>query len=348
MGYYHHKRFNQGSEQFSVTLKTYKMFTSLLIYLLSVIILVLLAFKLYTKLTIGINRSSKHLVGKVVIVTGGNAGIGFETAKDLADRGAKVIIACRNEGRGTKARDQIIEATDNKDVHYRNLDLASLTSVRKFASEIINTEKRIDILINNAGVTNDPGPSNAKTEDGLHPVMQVNHLGPFLLTNLLLLRLKESAPSRIINVSSLAYKTSNIDLDNLNMDNEGTDIRQVLKMYSNTKLCNIYMTLELEKLLKGTGVTVNALNPGAVDTTIMDGIQTLFVKYVYMPVFRFISKTSWEGAQTTIYLAVSPEVNNVSGRYFSDCREEKLKKLACDPDIQRKLWDISEKFVKLR
>lgn len=317
----------------------------MLLILVLLVSIAVISVKAYLKLTQGINKSSKHLVGKVVIVTGGNAGIGFETSKDLADRGARVIIACRNEGRGNKARDQIIAATGNQDVHYRSLDLASLTSVRKFADDFNNTENRLDILINNAGVAEG---DNVKTEDGLQLGMQINHFGPFLLTNLLLPKLKASAPSRIINVSSIAYRAGVVDFQNLNLEKETDETFSFMKLYSNTKLCNVYMTVELERQLKGTGVTVNCLHPGAVDTNILNGLEKPWVKYLYKPVFRFVSKTSWEGAQTSIYLAVSPEVNDVSGRYFSDCSEQKLTKVARDPEIARKLWEVSERLVKLQ
>lgn len=212
-------------------------------------VLLLIGLKVYCKLTYGINKCSKHLVGKVVIVTGGNAGIGFETAKDLADRGAKVIIGCRDEGRGTTARDKIILATGNKDVHYKKLDLASFASVRTFADEIIKTEKQLNIFINNAGVLE---AKNVQSEDGLSLAMQINHFGPFLLTNLLLPLLKSSAPSRIINVSSMAHRFGKIDFDNLNLEKETEKSFSLMKLYSNTKLCNVLMTVELARVLQGT------------------------------------------------------------------------------------------------
>lgn len=313
--------------------------------LLLLVLIVLISIKAYLIIFQGINKCSKHLVGKVVIVTGGNAGIGFETAKDLADRGARVIIACRNEGRGIKARDEIIAATENKDVHYRNLDLASLTSVRKFSDEINSTEKRIDILINNAGVIE---ANNLKTEDGLQLGMQINHFGPFLLTNLLLPKLRASAPSRIINVSSMAYRMGVVDFQNLNLEKETDATFSFMKLYANTKLCNIYMTVELDRTLKGTGVTVNCLHPGTVHTSIVDNLGKPWIRYLLTFVFRFMIKTAWEGAQTSIYLAVSPEVKDLSGLYFNECKEEKLTKVARDIEIAKKLWEVSARLVKLQ
>lgn len=315
-----------------------------MLLLILIIIAIPIVTKAYLIITTGLNKCSKHLVGKVVIVTGGNAGIGYETAKDLADRGARVIIGCRNERRGITARDKIIAATDNKDVHYKNIDFASLSSVRKFAEEIIKSETRLDILINNAGVVES---SILKTEDGLSLGMQINHFGPFLLTNLMLPLLKSSAPSRIINVSSVAYMAGKIDFDNLNLEKETKETLSFTKLYSNTKLANLLMTVELEKILKGTRVTANALHPGLVSTSIINEVDKFWVKYIYMPFYRFFSKNSWEGAQTTIYLAVSHEVEGVSGSYFADCKEVKLKEFARDPAVAKKLWEVSEHLVKL-
>lgn len=308
-------------------------------------VLLLIGLKVYCKLTYGINKCSKHLVGKVVIVTGGNAGIGFETAKDLADRGAKVIIGCRDEGRGTTARDKIILATGNKDVHYKKLDLASFASVRTFADEIIKTEKQLNIFINNAGVLE---AKNVKSEDGLSLAMQINHFGPFLLTNLLLPLLKSSAPSRIINVSSMAHRFGKIDFDNLNLEKETEKSFSLMKLYSNTKLCNVLMTVELARVLQGTEVTANCLHPGAVDTSIASAIENDKPWIKYLSIFRFLSRTAWEGAQTTIYLAVSPEVSSVSGSYFADCHVQNTTEKAKDSGVAKKLWEVSEKMVKLK
>lgn len=314
-----------------------------LVSLILVNILLLLLIKVYNKLTNGICTFSHHLVGKVVIVTGANKGIGYETVKDLAARGARVILACRDEGRGLEACRKIISATNNSDVHYRHLDLASLKSVRDFAKNIINTEKRLDILINNAGVFH---VDFAKTEDDLLLMMQINHFGPFLLTNLLLPLLKNSAPSRIINVSSKAYNGGKIDFQNLNMEKETKDTYTTMATYRNSKLCNVLMTVELDRILRGTGVTANCLHPGVVYTDLISEMDWPILKYI-SPVVKFFCKNIWEGAQTSIYLAVSPEVQTVSGGYFADCRQLSTTKLAQDTDLARKLWEESARLVKL-
>ncbi|XP_049870442.1 retinol dehydrogenase 14-like [Pectinophora gossypiella] len=313
----------------------------MLVSLLVLNLILAVIIKLYCKLTCGICRCSRHLVGRVVVVTGGNSGIGYETAKNMAERGARVILACRSETRGTAARDQIVQATGNTDVHFRRLDLASFASVRAFADMILKTEKRLDILINNAGIFQS---KNEKTEDGLLLCMQVNHFGPFLLTSLLLPLLKSSAPSRIINVSSMAYQRGQIDFDNLNLE-KGTEFQRH-QMYSNSKLCNVLITTELERRLKGTGVTVNCLHPGFVKTNIVD-VSKGWTKYLAVPA-KLVVKNAWEGAQTSIYLAVSPDVAEVSGRYFRDCFEVSINKLAQDAEIARKLWEVSEKLTALK
>lgn len=296
------------------------------------------------KLTCGMCECSRHLVGKVVIVTGGNAGIGYETAKNLAERGAKVILACRDEERGNNAKNKIIAETGNKDVHFKKLDLASFRSVREFAKDILDTEKRLDILINNAGAI---GLGNKKTEDGLLVGMQINHFGPFLLTNLLLPLLKSSAPSRIINVSSMGHTYGEIDFQNLNMEKETEKTYSDMKVYTNSKLCNVLMTVELSRRLENTGVTTNSLHPGAVSTEIGKHIKNPCYYYLLWIAMKLFYKSAWEGAQTTIYLATSPEGGAVSGLYFSDCKPKNTSRLARDKELARKLWEESERIVNL-
>ncbi|KAJ8733301.1 hypothetical protein PYW08_001599 [Mythimna loreyi] len=305
---------------------------------------ILFLIKVFYKLSTGICKCSNHLVGKVTIVTGGNKGIGYETAKNLAERGARVILACRNEGLGIAARDKIIKATGNTDVHYRQLDLSSLASVRAFADGVIKTEKRLDILINNAGVYE---VDNVKSEDGLSVAAQTNHFGPFLLTNLLLPLLKTSAPSRIVTVSSGAHRNGKVEFDNLNGEKETKESYSMFNVYCNTKLYNVLMTVELQKRLEGTGVTANCLHPGVVETEILQ-LNSFWVRML-LPLARYFFKDSWEGAQTSIYLAVSREVDGVSGKYYVDCKESKfLTPLAEDKNLARKFWEVSEKLVGLK
>ncbi|CAH0725165.1 unnamed protein product, partial [Brenthis ino] len=278
------------------------------------------------------------MIGKVVIITGGNGGIGFETAKNLAERGARVIIACRSVRRAEDAIKKITEATGNKDVEYRHLDLASFRSVRKFSENILKTEQRLDVLVNNAAAG---GLGNYKTEDGNHIGMQVNYFGTFLLTNLLLPILKSSAPSRIINVSSMIHKYAEMNFENLNMEKYWSDYL----VYANSKLYLNLMTIELSRRLQGTNVTVNALHPGVAATKNLRIIKTDIIRSFFKFFITFMHLNVWEAAQTSIYLAVSPEVQNVSGRYFSNCKEEKPSKLSQDIEVAKRLWNETEKIV---
>ncbi|KAL0818894.1 hypothetical protein ABMA28_008210 [Loxostege sticticalis] len=294
-----------------------------------------IVYKLYQKWSCGMCTSDARMTGKVVIVTGANTGIGFETAKDLARRGARIILACRDEGRGTTAMHKIIETTQNKNVVFKQLDLASLKSVRAFAEDVIRTEPAIHVLVNNAGTGK---LDNSLTEDSLPIEAQINHFGPFLLTTLLLPLIKASAPSRIVNVSSLLHKVGKVDPESFHKPAKNSI--QHMRVYSNTKLANMLFTRKLSRDLEGSGVTVNCLHPGAVSTDIFRdkyAISRFFIKLLF--------KTSFEGAQTSIYLAVAPELENVSGKYFVDCQEAVPSKSAVDDKLADELWELSERVV---
>uniref|UniRef100_A0A3Q1H5F4 Dehydrogenase/reductase 13 n=1 Tax=Acanthochromis polyacanthus TaxID=80966 RepID=A0A3Q1H5F4_9TELE len=193
--------------------------------------------------------SEAKLHGKTVIVTGSNTGIGKTTAIDLAKRGARVILACRSRQRGEAALEEV-----------KRLDLGSLKSVRSFAETFLKSEPRLDILINNAGIY-----MQGRTEDGLGMMFGVNHIGHFLLTNLLLERLKQCGPSRVVNVSSMGHNFGKIDFDSLNTHKAlglGTSFREIFQTYCDSKLCNVLYTHELAKRLQGTKVTCYSLHPG--------------------------------------------------------------------------------------
>lgn len=306
-----------------------------------VTVLIIGIVKVYNKLTVGICRSSLHMVGKVVVVTGGNSGIGLETAKDLACRGARVILACRSVRRAAAAKEEIISFSGNSDVHCQQLDLSSLRSVREFCAHILKTEKRLDVLINNAGAG---GLGNCKTADGLHVGMQVNYFAPFLLTCSLLPLMKSSAPSRIVNVSSVMHKYGEMDFENLNMEKYWSDYL----VYANSKLFLNLMSLELSRRLEGTGVTVNCLHPGVAATNLFRNISNSFIRSVVKNGIGFMLQSSWEAAQTSIHLSVSPEVKSVSGKYFCDCRERKPSKLSQDKELAKRLFSESERLVKFQ
>ena len=292
----------------------------------------------------GVCRSRASLKGKVVIVTGANSGIGLEAARDFAKRGGRVILACRNQSRGQAAMQEIRQTTGNNDVVYMHLDLASFKSIRQFAQQIIENEKAIDILVNNAGL----GCNRKLTEDGLEFIMGVNHFGHFLLTNLLLDKIKQSAPSRIINVSSIVYtfiKSINFD------DIQNEKNFDVFKVYCQSKLANILFTRSLAKKLKDSNVTVNALHPGSVRTEIWKELWLLkytFGRWLFYGLTYIFFKSTYEGAQTTIYLAVSEDVKGVTGHYFADCRPVKLMEHAVDEEAGNRLWNISEQLTGLK
>ena len=215
-----------------------------------------------SRVTAVANWTQIKLDGKTVIITGANTGIGLETAVDLAKRNARVILACRSVERGEKAVVEVKERSGNDNVVFVQLDLASLDSVRKFAAKILEEEPRIDILINNAGVIN---TAHTKSADGFELTFAINHLGHFLLTNLLLDRIKEAPSARIVNVTSSGHHRARIDFNDLN-----TEIQYApLKAYGRSKLANILFTRKLAKELQGTGVTVNAVHPGYIYTNIL-------------------------------------------------------------------------------
>lgn len=291
-------------------------------------------------------RSRAKLLGKTVIVTGANTGIGREAALSFAGRGAKVILACRNYRKGLKAMKHIRDLSENNLVEFRKLDLSSFDSIREFARDLNEEEERIDIIVNNAGVLT--SSARQMTKDGHEEMFQVNHLGPFLLTNLLLDKLKKSSPSRIINVSSEMHRSvKGLKFNDLEMAQDFNRFKQL----ANTKLQNLLFTNELSKRLNDTGVTVNALHPGYVMTDGLRNIDILqwkLVKFLVLPFTFIFLKSARQGAQTTIHLAVDPTLENVTGKYFADCQLSEVSKAANDDGAAKKLWEISGRLTKIR
>lgn len=276
------------------------------------------------------------MTGKVVIVTGANSGIGFETALRLSRRGAKVILACRDEKKGLEAAERISKMVKHAKVRYEYLDLCSLNSIREFVDRFKISEAKLDVLINNAGAS---GMGLKKTKDGIIRDMQVNHFGPFLLTILLVPFLRKATPSRVIIVSSTLHKYGTTDYIN----EEGK--YGYLQTYCNSKLCNVLFSNELARRLNGTGVVVNSLHPGHVNTTLFK--STMFEK-IRCLVLCSLFKTPEEGAQTSIHLAASDECSYVTGGYFVDCAEAQTTVKAEDAVLASDLWSLSEKLVGLK
>lgn len=319
-----------------IVIYTYTVLTMVLV----TIIASLFAIKLFIKTTTGVCRNNCRLDGKTVIVTGGNSGIGYEAAKEFARRGARVIIACRDIEKGEKARDEILNETYNANVACKYVDFSSLTSVRAFAKDILANEPKLHILVNNAGAG---GLGNHKSEDGLQIGLQVNHFGPFLLTNLLLGKLRASAPSKVIMVSAWGHKLAKVDLDDINMESKW---RETL-VYCNSKLGNVIVANEISRRLAGYDVTANSLHPGIVMTGIFRNIPYIIRAPLHF-IINWFFKTPYEGAQTIIYLAVSPEVEYVGGEYFVDCKKSIMSTKAKDIEFAQKFWEKSEKCVGLQ
>lgn len=290
----------------------------------------------------GVCRSKARLDGKTVLITGANTGIGKETALDMAQRGARVILACRDMTRARIAADEIRQKSGNGNVVVKKLDLASLQSVRELARDVEEKEGRLDILINNAGIMMCP---KWKTEDGFEMQFGVNHLGHFLLTNCLLDLLKKSAPSRVVVVSSLAHERGQIHFDDIHLDKD----YEPQKSYRQSKLANVLFCKELATRLQGTGVTVYSLHPGVIRTELGRHFFPALPmwKRMILACFLTLVKNCREGAQTTIYCAVDESLANVSGLYYSDCAPKTPAPQALDDAAAKKLWDLSASLVGL-
>ena len=318
----------------------------MMLYVLLGFMVIIVGVRILMKLKSVKCTSTNRMEGLTTIVTGANTGIGYETAKDFAKRGARVILACRDMEKATQARETIIETTGNNNIICMKLDLASFSSIREFCENVKKEEQKLHVLVNNAGIM---GLSKTRrlTEDNLEMQMQVNYFGPFLLTNLLLDLLIKSSPypTRIVNVSSVAHMWGKIEFDNLQSE-KYPEKYSPSAVYGNSKLANILFTIELAHKLEMTGVTVNALHPGYVRTEIYRNIfwHSLVDWLAYWCIL-----TAEEGAQTSIYLSVSDDVKNISGEYFEDCRPVKLMrtKSSKDGSLAKKLWEVSEELTGL-
>jgi NAD(P)-dependent dehydrogenase (short-subunit alcohol dehydrogenase family) len=277
------------------------------------------------------------LAGKTFVITGANTGIGRITARELARRGAHVILACRSADKTQPVIDEIKRETGNDKVEFVALDLADLASVRRCADELLARKTPIHGLINNAGLAGARGT----TKDGFELTFGTNHLGHYLLTRLLLDRLKESGPARIVNVASSAhYRVRTIDWAALR---EKTKTRTGFPEYSVSKLANVLFTRALAQRLEGSSVTTYALHPGTVATDVWREVPSP-VRWV----IKKLMVTPEQGAQTSIRCATAPELANESGRYYDrDGREAKPSRLARDPALAEELWTKSAEWTGL-
>ena len=278
------------------------------------------------------------MTGKVVLLTGGNSGLGRATALALAGMGADLTIVCRDKARGEAAKQEIAQASGNNSVSLVIADLMLLREVRRVATDFLGSHDRLHVLINNAGSN---FTSYAESEDGFERTMALNYFAPFLLTNLLLPLLERSAPSRVVNVSSTAHYGARLDLDNVNEGKMGTG---GLGAYGRSKLALVLFTYELARRVDGMGVTANCLHPGAVRTHIWAHAGAL------SPLTRLASMfmlSPEDGAKTQIYLASSPEVEGVTGKYFEKSAEKRSSESSYDEALASRLWDLSAKMTGL-
>ncbi len=275
---------------------------------------------------------------KNILITGASAGIGLETAKFLAKKGANIYIVARTIEKAKSAVEEIKKHSGNNNIYFFTADLSSQKEVRRLAEEVKAKLTKLDVLINNAGAAFQHFQLSA---DNIEMSLATNHLSYFLLTNLLLDLMKKSAPARIVIVSSDSHYRGKIDFDDLYMtkDYDG------LKAYERSKLGNVLFTLELAERLNGSGVTINALHPGRVKTDIGFKNTGLLYKIGWTIVKLFLSVSVEKGAETSIYLAHSEDVKNVSGKYFTDCKQKWHSRYSQTPGMKEKLWEISEKLT---
>src|SRR6266704_3065779 len=275
--------------------------------------------------------------GKICMVTGVNLGIGKATA--LAQRGATVVMVCRDRARGEQARSEITTKSRNKAVDLLQADLSSQQSIRQLVKNVQHHYTHLHVLINNAGAA---FPGRRETVDGLEMTFAVNYLAPFLLTHVLLDVLKASAPARIVNVSSESHQSSSIKMDDL----QGMKGYRSLNTYGQSKLAVVMFTYELARRLEGTGVTVNCLHPGFVATNFGQSSTAPVIRTAVKFISRF-GMSPEEGAKTSIYLASSPEVEGVTGTYFVKSIPKRSAAISYDESLQRQLWEQSAKLVNV-
>lgn len=274
------------------------------------------------------------MTGRVCLVTGGTAGIGEATAEALARLGADLIVHGRDATRCARVVEAIREASGNPNVQFLIADLASLASVRELAAELHERTDHLDVLINNAGAMY---PDRRESVDGIELTLAVNHLAPFLLTNLLLDLLKAAAPSRVVNVASGAARRAALDFADP-QSRAGYEGRAV---YARSKLMNMLFTRELARRLGPMGVTANVISPGLVHTEF--GLKDGFGQDQQEIMNRGASPE--EGARTSIYVATAPELADATGQYFQDGARTELPEAARDDESAARLWDMSAKLV---
>ncbi len=281
--------------------------------------------------------SEKVCTGQVCIVTGANSGIGYHTAKGLAERGATVVMVVRNMDKGETAMEEIKQATGASSVYLMHCDVSDVTSVDRFTKAFKERFMCLNVLINNAGAA---FSKRQETEAGFEKTIATNYLGVFRLTNNLLAMLRETEPSRIINIGSGMHKTGKIDFDDIMMEKKYASMKQ----YANSKLIVTTFTYALARRLVGTGVTANVVEPGFVATNLgrnMGGLRDRIAFTIVRP----IQISAEKGAETSIWAATASEIEGISGKTFAKRKETESAEITYDEEIQDRLWDWTLKTL---
>jgi NAD(P)-dependent dehydrogenase (short-subunit alcohol dehydrogenase family) len=278
--------------------------------------------------------------GKVCIVTGANSGIGKATSLGLAKMGATVVMVCRERTKGEEAQNEIKTKSGNDAIDLLLADLSSQDSIRQLVENFQQHYTQLHVLVNNAGGVN---LSRRVTVDGFEMTFAVNYLAPFLLTNLLLDKLKASAPARIVNVSSESHESAYTKMDDLQLEKK----YRLMRAYGQSKLALVLFTYELARRLQGTGVTANCLHPGFVATNIGQSGVGRVGRSIVKLIFSSLGISPEEGAKTSIYLASSPDIEGVTGKYFVKSIPVRSAPISYDESLQRQLWEESAKLVNL-
>jgi len=274
---------------------------------------------------------------KICMVTGATSGIGLETAHGLARKGATVIVVGRNPEKGAATVSRIQKSTGNPSIDFMQADLSVQAQIRQLTETFRTRYPRLDVLVNNAGAI---FLKRELSADGIELTFALNHLSFFLLTNLLLETLKASAPARIVNVSSNMQKNARIDFEDL----EGSRKYGSFRAYGQSKLCGLLFTYELARRLEGTRVTVNALHPGAVGTNI--GGNNGWLGRLFTPMYKLLAKSPAKGAETSIYVASSPDIEGVTGKYFINKKPVASSPISYDKAVAQRLWEVSESMTR--